>query len=290
MGEHVNIEGSTVVVTGGARGIGAAISHKLAGCGAAVVIADLDLPMARETAAACGAQALPLDVTNIDSWQSLIAHAGAVDVLVSNAGVMPVGRFVDERDAATRLQMGVNVTGVIRGARAVLPGMLERRRGVLVNIASQAGKVALAGLATYHATKFAVVGLSKALEDELHGTGVGVSCVLPGIVDTELSTGLPSTWLAPRIAPARVADSVAAAIEHPGGERWVPRRGRLLMPVAAALPVGPRRRALRSLGMGDPALGAIGSPARLAYERRIAASEECEGPSEAPAELLEELR
>lgn len=276
----MKLEGSTVVVTGGARGIGAAISRKLAGCGAAVVIADVDLPLARETAAACGAEALPLDVANSDSWQSLLAQVGATDILVSNAGVMPVGSFADERDEVTRLQLDVNVAGVIFGARAVLPGMLERRRGVLVNIASQAGKIGLAGLATYHATKFAVVGLSQALEDELHGTGVGVSCVLPGIVDTELSAGLPSMRLAPRIAPERVADAVAAAIERPGGERWVPRRGRLLMPATAALPVGPRRRALAAIDMANPVLGAAGSPARYAYERRIAACAEREAPAE----------
>jgi NAD(P)-dependent dehydrogenase (short-subunit alcohol dehydrogenase family) len=266
----VRLQGSTIVVTGGARGIGAAISRELCRRGARVVIADLDAVLAEQTAASCGALATPHDVTSSESWRALISNVGSIDGLVSNAGLMPIARLLDEPEATMRRQLDLNIAGVILGCRAVLPGMLQRRRGVLVNIASQAGKAGFGGLTTYHATKFAVVGFSQALEDELHGTGVGVSCILPGVVNTELSAGLPSSRFAPRIPPVRVAHEVAAAIRRPGGERWVPKVGRLL-PLARALPTGVRRFTMSMVGVRDPILGAAGSSERLVYEQRIAA-------------------
>ncbi len=106
---------------------------------------------------------------------------------------MPLGPFVDETDAATRRLVDINLHGVILGSKLALERFLPRRRGHLVQIASAAGKVGVAGGATYCATKHAVVGLSEALYQELRGTGVAISVVMPTVVNTELGSGLPRT-------------------------------------------------------------------------------------------------
>jgi NAD(P)-dependent dehydrogenase (short-subunit alcohol dehydrogenase family) len=271
----VQLKGSVVAVSGGARGIGAATAGALAARGARVAIGDLDVELAERTAADLpGVIARRLDVADPDAWLEFLgaveSELGPVDALVSNAGVMPISPFADESDESTRRQIDVNLYGVILGARAVLGGMLERRRGVLVNVASQAGKAAFGGLATYCATKYAVVGLSHALTDELRGTGVRVSCVLPGVVDTELSSGMTATPLTPRVAPAQVAEAIAGAIETPRKEVWVPPSGRLVIPLADAVPRGIRARALSLLGIGDPVSGHDAAQ-RAAYEARVAA-------------------
>jgi NADP-dependent 3-hydroxy acid dehydrogenase YdfG len=270
----MKLEGSVVMVTGGARGIGAATARVLSARGARVAIGDIDADVAQETAASLPrAMAGHLDVSDRDSWSAFIADVedelGPVDALVSNAGLMPIGSFVDESDDSTRRQLDVNIYGVILGARAVLPGMLERRRGVLVNVASQAGKAAFGGLATYSATKHAVVGLSHALRDELRGSGVAVSCVLPGLVNTELSSGMPATPLTPRIEPEQIADGIAGAIEQPRKDVWIPSSGRVVIPLADAVPRGIRSSVLAMLGIGDPVLE-HDAQRRADYEARIA--------------------
>jgi NADP-dependent 3-hydroxy acid dehydrogenase YdfG len=268
----VNVERSVVVVTGGARGIGAAVAEAAKNRGARVAIGDTDVALARQTAERVGALALALDVTSRESWDAFVVAAegrlGGIDVLVNNAGIMPIGRLLDESDASTRRQLDVNVMGVLLGCKAVLPGMLARQRGHIVNIASMAGKLGVAGVATYSATKFAVVGLCQALDDELRETPVAVSCVLPGIVNTELSKGLPHNVLTPEVEPADVADAVLRTVERPRGEVWVPRSGRWSFTLGGAIPTRARNRVMRVLGLGDPMLGADRAQ-RAAYEQRL---------------------
>ena len=117
------------------------------------------------------------------------ARMGAIDVLVANAGVMPLGPFVDERDEVSRLTLDVNVWGLVVGLRAVLPGMLARGHGHVVNVASMAGLIPIPGMVTYNASKFAVLGASLTARREYAGTGVAVSAILPSAVRTELSSG-----------------------------------------------------------------------------------------------------
>jgi len=272
----MDLKNSVVLVTGGARGIGAATARALSERGARVAIGDVDADVAEQTAATLThAMAGHLDVSAPDSWPAFVAEVedglGPVDALVSNAGLMPIGSFIDESDESTRRQLDVNIYGVILGARAVLPGMLTRRRGVLVNVASQSGKSAFAGLATYSATKHAVVGLSHALLDELRGSGVEVACVLPGLVNTELSSGMSATPLTPRVEPEQIADGIAGAIERPRREVWIPASGRLVIPLADAVPRGVRSAALSLLGIGDPVLE-HDAARRVEYEARIAAN------------------
>lgn len=267
-----SVEGRVVAVTGGARGIGAAIAAELTGRGARVAIGDVDEPLALRTAAGIGASAHPLNVADPESWRAFVAVVeathGPVDVLVSNAGIMPIGAFLSESEDSLRRQLDVNLAGVLLGVRAVLPGMLERGRGHLVNIASQAGKAGFAGGVTYCATKYGVVGLSHGLDDELRDTPVKVTCVLPGVVNTDLSLGLPETRLAPKVEPAEIAAAVAAALERPRREVWVPRSGRASMTIVRLLPARTRALIRRALRVPDPLLHADRG-ARAGYESRV---------------------
>src|SRR5271165_1346932 len=154
-----NLAGQTAAITGGGRGIGRVTAEALIRQGVRVAIGDVDLPMARQTAAELGpsAVALALDVTDRASFSAfrdgVEEQLGPVDVLVNNAGIMPIGPFLDEDDATARRILDINVHGVILGMKLVLPRMIERGRGHVVNIASQAGKYGLPGGATYCASK-----------------------------------------------------------------------------------------------------------------------------------------
>ena len=118
------------------------------------------------------------------------ARFGAVDALVNNAGIMPLGPFVEEDDATARRMIDINVHGVMLGMKLALPRFVARGEGHLINIASAAGKAPYPGGATYCGTKHFVVGVSETVRGELRGTGVDLSVVMPVVVDTELASGL----------------------------------------------------------------------------------------------------
>jgi hypothetical protein len=191
-----------------------------------------------------------------------------VDLLVNNAGVLSVGPFLTQAAALDERQIAVNLGGVIAGLRAVLPGMLARGAGHVVNVASVAGRVGTPDAAVYSATKHAVVGLSESVRHELRGTGVELSWVLPGIVRTELVSGVtPLRW--PRaVGPDEVADAIVAAFRTGRVETWVPRETRL----AAVLPAVFPRRVVewvgRALGV-DRVFTKVDAVARAAYDARL---------------------
>ena len=167
--ERRSLTGKVVAITGGARGIGKATAAALVRKGCRVAIGDLDLALAEQTAAALGGGtvALPLDVTDRASFAAFLDEAerqlGPLDVLVNNAGIMPVTPFVEESEDSVRRQIDINLHGVITGTQMAIERMSPRHRGHIVNIASQAGKAGVPGIATYSATKHAVVGLSEAV-------------------------------------------------------------------------------------------------------------------------------
>ena len=136
----------------------------------------------------------PLDVTDAESFATFLDKAradgaGHVDVLINNAGVMPIGAFLSQSEQSIRSSIEVNVYGVLNGCRLVLPEMMKRRSGHIVNVASLAGMVAVPGQVVYAGTKFAVVGLTTALADEVAPHGVEVSVVMPPFTNTELISG-----------------------------------------------------------------------------------------------------
>ncbi|MFI6679122.1 SDR family oxidoreductase [Kribbella sp. NPDC050470] len=168
-----------------------------------------------------------LDVTSRDSFVSfvdnVIADSGRIDILVNNAGVMPLGRFLDEPDELSRTTLDVNVWGLIHGMRLVLPSMIARGNGHVVNIASMAGKIPFPGMAVYNASKYAAVGLTAAVRRELHGTGVTASAVLPSAVRTSLSSGVRLGGLLPTVDPEDVAAAVLRTCRTRQAELTVPR-------------------------------------------------------------------
>jgi NAD(P)-dependent dehydrogenase (short-subunit alcohol dehydrogenase family) len=260
----------TIAVTGGARGIGEATAERLSRAGARVVIGDRDHALAEVVAERLGerVRAARLDVADPDSWRAFLETAGPLDVLVNNAGIMPIGSILKEPDEVTRTILDVNVCGVINGTKAVAPGMIERGGGQIVNVASAVGRVAAAGGATYSASKFAVVGFSEATRAELRPHGIEVSLVLPTVVRTELAAGIPQARFVREVSAADVAEVIEATIRHPRPELWAPRwtqgmvRATQLLPRAVQEGIGRIFKADQILTAADPA-------ARAAYEERV---------------------
>ena len=187
-----------------------------------VAIGDLDAELAEQAAAEVGPNAagFALDVTSRDSFEAFVDAAeerfGPLDVLVNNAGIMPVRRFIDEDDATAVRMVDINLHGVIHGMKIALPRMMARNRGHVVNIASQAGKYGAPGGATYSATKHAVIGLTDAVRGELHieGSAVELSYVLPFVVKTELGAGIEDARGMKKLEPGDVADAIVDALKH----------------------------------------------------------------------------
>ncbi|BAU47432.1 3-ketoacyl-ACP reductase [Sulfurifustis variabilis] len=200
-----------VLVTGGTRGIGYATAQAFLAQGAHVAICGTNPESLRAAEHALEVLAVRADVRDPQQVQSFVEQArkrfGRVDVLVNNAGVAWSGDFADEAYESIARQIDVNVKGVLYTARAVLPYMLEQGAGVIINIASGAGLTAFAGITTYSATKFAVVGFTEALDQEVRDRGIRVYGVCPGRVATDMQQayagrkiGMPPEQVAKRIA------------------------------------------------------------------------------------------
>src|SRR5215217_3464940 len=242
--EPRSLVGKVVAVTGGARGIGEATARALVAKGARVAIGDLDRELAERTAADIGSDtlALELDVTRRDSFEGFLDQVeerlGSLDVLVNNAGIMPLGKFVEEDDATAHRMVDINVHGVMYGMKLALPRMERRGTGHVVNIASQAGKTGFPGGATYCGTKHFVVGVSEAVRAELRETNIEISCVMPAVVNTELGSGLTETRAVKVLEPEDVADAIVGALERPKFDVWVPRETVAIHKVINLLPRG----------------------------------------------------
>ncbi|MGV2970337.1 MULTISPECIES: SDR family NAD(P)-dependent oxidoreductase [unclassified Mycolicibacterium] len=155
------LTGQVVAITGAARGIGAATARAFVAAGARVAIGDIDAELAQRTAAEIGAIAAGVDVTDDHSVGAFLddveERLGTLDVMVNNAGIMPVVGVLDETAESVRRQLAVNVAGVIHGTRHAARRMVPRGSGRVVNVASAAGRMAFGGVATYSGSKFAVV-------------------------------------------------------------------------------------------------------------------------------------
>lgn len=273
-----SLSGKVVVVTGGGRGIGAATARALVARGARVAIGDVDLETAQATAArlGCGTIARHLDVTDRPGFTGFLDEVerelGPLDVLINNAGIMPLSPVEEESDATVIRQLELNLHAVIHGSKEAIRRMKPRRSGHIVNVASVAGKSGFPGGATYSAVKHGVVGFSEAILGELAPFDVEVSVVLPSLVATELASGIDDSPFVKRVTPEQVADAIVGALERPRFEVFVPRLSGYIGQVMAALPHRARLAVARVLKADRLLIDAAGGQRRAAYEARAAGS------------------
>ncbi|HEX8065886.1 MAG TPA: SDR family oxidoreductase [Thermoleophilaceae bacterium] len=187
--------GRVALVTGGAGGIGAATCRRLAAEGARVAVTDVNVDGAREVAGEVEGRPYELNVADDGSVRSAVAaveeELGPVDVLVNNAGYDEFGFFVNSDGEMWDRVVGVNLRGVMAVTHAVLPGMQQRRRGRIVNIASEAGRLGSPGSAVYSGAKGGVIGFTKAIAAESARYGVTCNAIAPGPIETPLLMAAP---------------------------------------------------------------------------------------------------
>ncbi|HEX2087855.1 MAG TPA: SDR family oxidoreductase [Solirubrobacteraceae bacterium] len=272
------LTGQVAAITGAARGIGKATAEAFVRQGMKVAIGDIDVAEAQRAADQLGAGtiALELNVTDRESVERFVEETerqlGPIDVFVNNAGIMQLGPFLEETDATAQRQIDINVAGVLYGMKVVLPRFVSRNRGHLVNIASTAGKAGFPGGATYCGTKHFVVGVSEAVRAELRETAIEVSCVMPGVVNTELAAGLQQARGVKNVNPEDVAAGIVEALQRPHFDVYVPRSIGPINKVMGVLPRGGREAVARAL-KADRVLAQADPDARRGYELRASHSE-----------------
>ncbi len=190
---RIDLGGLTAVVTGGAQGIGRAVVERFVESGARVTIWDRDRALAEQTAGALGdaVSFVEVDMTDWDAVRSAAARTeaemGRVDILVNNAGISGMNAaFADYPVEEWRRVVALNLDGVFHGCKALVPGMIERGYGRIVNVASIAGKEGNPNASAYSASKAGVIALTKSLGKELAGHDIAVNCVTPAVAKTAI--------------------------------------------------------------------------------------------------------
>ena len=246
----MDLAGRTALVTGASLGIGRATAAALAQRGVSVKATGLEAVPLAELARSCGVEAVTADLGDEAELDKLLRWAGPVDLLVNVAGF---GRYeaLAAIDHAAVLQMlSVNLAAPIRLTAALAPGMVERGRGRIVNVASMAGYVGVAREAVYSASKGGLIAFSESVRYELAGSGVGVTVVLPTVVATSFfeQRGRPYARRFPRpLDPARVAAALVSGVERDAAEVFVPRWTAVPARLRGAAPRLFRRAAGRSM-------------------------------------------
>ncbi len=245
----MQISGSTVLLTGATGGIGQALARALGEAGAQLILTGRRTELLEALAGELGARALAVDLSDRSALARLAEQAAGADVLLANAGIPAAGRLESFTVAELDRALEVNLRAPVALAHALLPGMLARRRGHLLFISSIAGKTALPGNPLYHASKFALRGFAGGLRADLHGSGVGVSCIFPGFVRDAGIFADSGVRLPPGVgtrSPEQVAGAALEAIARDRGETDVApvpqRAGALLWGLAPGLTAAIVRR------------------------------------------------
>lgn len=272
-----SVAGKVIAITGGARGIGLAIATALHGLGANVAIGDIDEPAVKESGERLGlAIARGLDVTDRASFTDFLDavenQLGPIDVLVNNAGVIAVGNAVDEADAVTQRLLDVNIYGVILGTKLAAQRMLPRGRGHIINIASLGGVLPSEGIATYCATKHAVLGYTDTVRLENRGRGVHFSSIMPTLTNTEMVAGIGHAKGFKNAEPEDVAKAVVGVIAKPTPRVVVPRSIGITVSIQRLMPQRLAEAMGRALGTGRVFTSDVDASKRAAYARRTGTS------------------
>lgn len=272
-----SIAGKVVAITGGARGIGLATATALHAVGAKVAIGDIDRSAVKDASTQLGLRVgRRLDVTDRRSFADFLDAVedklGALDVLVNNAGVIAVGPAVDEADAITQRLLEVNIHGVILGTKLAAQRMLPRGHGHVINIASLGSMVPTEGIATYCATKHAVLGYTDTVRLENRGSGVHFSAILPTLTNTEMTAGIGHAKGLRNAEPEDVARAVAGLIATPKPRVFVPRSLGFLTTTQRLMPRGVSEALGRALGTERVFTSDVETDKRTTYARRTGTS------------------
>jgi 2-hydroxycyclohexanecarboxyl-CoA dehydrogenase len=217
----MRLEGRTALVTGGGSGIGAATCRRLAAEGAAVAVTDVNLEPAEAVASELDGRAFELDVRSTDSvgaaLERIESELGSLEVLVNNAGYDEFAFFTQTEAELWDRVLAVNLRGVLAVTHAVLPGMQERGRGRIVNVASEAGRVGSQGSAVYSAAKAGVIGFTKAVAREAARYGITCNAVAPGPIETPLLMAAPEQLgeIGERLVKGMVGNTAMRRIGQP---------------------------------------------------------------------------
>jgi NAD(P)-dependent dehydrogenase (short-subunit alcohol dehydrogenase family) len=273
MARAAAINGKVVVITGGARGIGLATAKTLDALGAKVAIGDVDEAAVKESGAEhdLGFYAR-LDVTDRQSFATFLddveRELGPIDVLVNNAGICPAGSFLDESDEMTRRLIDINLFGVILGTKLAAERMVKRGTGHIINIASVGAVNVVPGIATYCATKHAVLGYTDTVRLELRGTGVKASVVMPTLTNTSMIDGVASASGLKNAEPEDVAAGIVGLIDKPRPRLTVTRAAGVLIGVSRRMPLRVSEAISRAMNADRIFVEAANKPERRDYEDR----------------------
>jgi NAD(P)-dependent dehydrogenase (short-subunit alcohol dehydrogenase family) len=243
-GARRSLAGRTAIVTGGTRGVGRSLVGALAQSGVAVALCARDPDEVARVAGEVGRGAIgrAVDVSDRTAYGEFIADVerelGSIDILVNVAGIMPIGPFAEEHDDTTQRIIDVNLMAAIHSTKEVARRMRRRGSGHIVNVASGASWIPGGGGATYCASKAGLLGYCQSVALELRGTGVEISLVAPGFVDTDMLSGVKDPRGLRRVSAEEVSATIIGVLERPRFAAFVPKR---IGPMALMLSATPLR-------------------------------------------------